>query len=170
MADVSFPILVLTDRTRFDELSELFANSARQLAAQKLPNAILLYEIADAPEWAHASIKPPAVPDRMLVMAFQAAGRDVVARAVDRVGERIPDAPAKPKFSLNVKANTPLRNFFRQLEEVGLVRFRMNHTSAPNSALFFLRTAAAVQVFKEELPRAFATVSPPPAAENKAAS
>ncbi|HVS52822.1 MAG TPA: hypothetical protein VHD62_10745 [Opitutaceae bacterium] len=170
MSALSFPILVLTDKTRFEDLSALFTTTARELGARKAPNAILLYELADAPEWAHATVKPPSPPERMLVMAFQANGCAVIERALGNVAQRIPEKPAKSQAKLTAKGNTPLRNFFHQLEDLALTRFRLNHASAPGTGLFFLRTPEVLAAFKQELPGAVAAVAATLEAASKPAS
>lgn len=153
MADVTFPILLLTDKTLFGELAPLFANTLRQLTARKLPNAILLYEVCDAPEWSHATVKGSENPDRMLVMTYHAESRDAVARAVANVGRRHPGTGDKTASKLTVKDSTPLRNFFRQMSEVPLTAFQLAHANTPGQALFFLRTAPVIADFKQELPK-----------------
>jgi hypothetical protein len=171
MADVTFPILLLTDKTLFGELSTLFTETAKQLAAQQKPNAILFYQVCDAPEWAHQHVKPPTKPDRMLIMAFQPAGRDAVAQAVDKVGRILPEKPAKAQATFSMKENTPLRNFFKQLEDIPLTRLRVNTAATPNASLFFLRTPEVIEAFHRELPAfllaaanaASAPATPPPA-------
>lgn len=152
MAEVAFPILLLTDKTLFGELSPLFANTAKQLGARNLPNAILIFEVCDAPEWAHATVKGSENPERMLVMTFKAESRDAVARTVAAVGQRHLVPADKKKSALTMKESTPLRNFFRQMSEVPLNIFSLSHAATPGSTLFFLRTAPVIADFKRELP------------------
>jgi hypothetical protein len=153
MPQVSFPIFALTDKTLFGELPALFTATVKRLTAQKLGNAILLYEVCDAPEWAHATVKPAETPDRMVIMAFKAPSSEAITNAILNVKSRLPQEAPKKKLHIVAKENTPLRNIFKQMSEIPLTEFNITPGDAPESKLFFLRTPELVAEFRNELPK-----------------
>lgn len=153
MPAVTFPVLALSEKITFGELPELFKRTAQQLAAQKLPNAILLLEVCAAPQWVHGTIKPSENPERMIIMAFEPKSRDAIAQALEVVKKRQPP-PLKQKARANItaKPNTPLKSIFRQMGEIPLTMFSLTHSNNPESSLFFIQTAATIAEFRRELP------------------
>jgi hypothetical protein len=153
MPQVSFPILAVTDATKFGELPALFAATTKSLAAQKLSNAILIYEVCDAPEWSHATIKPVEHPDRMMIMVYDARGRDAIVNAILNAKAKRPQEPFKKKLHITAKAQTPLRSIYKQMAELPLTEFNLTPDNLPGAAVFFLRTPELVADFRQELPK-----------------
>jgi hypothetical protein len=153
MPQVSFPIFALTDKTNFGELPALFTATAKRLTEQKLPNAILLYEICDAPEWAHATVKPATSPGRMLILTYQPAGRAAIGQAIVNAKSRLKQEPPQKKPHLTAKANTPLRNIFKQMAEIPLTEFNLVPGGTPTATLFFLCSSELIAEFRVELPK-----------------
>src|SRR5205823_4607542 len=141
-------------KTNFGELPALFAATVKHLAAKGLPNTILLYDVGDAPEWAHATIKPSESPDRMVVRAFETKGRDAIAGAIVRVKARLPVEPLKKKLAVTTKENTPLRNIFKQMAELPLREFNVGTVEDKGGMLFFLYSKEMVAGFRTELTKA----------------
>lgn len=150
MNPVSLPILAISEKATFDELPTLFAETVKGLGARKISNALLLFEVCVAPEWAHGQLKPSANPTRMIVMTYNVVVRDAVAKALSAVGARETPRPLA-RATLKVKGNTPLNNLFKQLEEVPLTMFSMTNQKNPASTLFFVRTPETIAEFKREL-------------------
>lgn len=153
MPQVSFPIFALTDKTLFGELPKLFEATVKRLMGQKMPHAILIYEVCDAPEWAHGTVKPAANPDRMVIMAFRPEGRDAIANAILNARNRVPQEAPKKKLHITAKETTPLRNIFKQMSEIPLSEFNITPSEAPDARLFFLRTPELIAGFRDELPK-----------------
>ncbi len=154
MPQVSFPIFCLTDKTKFGELSPLFAATVKRLAEQKLSNVLLIYEVSDAPEWIHGTVKPSEQPDRMVLVALEARGRNAIAAAIRAASAKVSVPPLQKKLRLTAKDETPLRNIFKQMADLPLLEFNIVPEQPPQSAVFFLRTREFIAEFRQELPKA----------------
>jgi hypothetical protein len=153
MPQVSFPIFCLTDKTKFGNLAPLFAATAKRLAAERVPNTILIYEVSDAPEWAHGAVKPSEQPERMILMVYNPKTKQAIANALLNVKARLPQEPSKKKLHITAKDHTPLRNIFKQMAALPLTEFNITPDSAPDTGLFFLRSRELIAEFRSELPK-----------------
>jgi len=90
-------------------------------------------------------------------LGFSREDREENLRRVAEVAKLHPSAEKK-KSALHVKANTPLRNFYKQMAEVPLTMFQLAHAKTPGSAMFFLRTAPVIAEFQRQLPAAFLAI------------
>ncbi len=150
-----FPISYKSTWEEIPEIVEEFSNHAMEVMENCPP--LLLFE--PHPDWPTYG-QPPVIseaPEEMIIIATLQPIRDACFQALERVAEREPQVPshAPTRISLKFKGNTPVKSFFRQMEEMAITVFSLTiPDDGPDAvSVFFLRTPFTVSEFRREISR-----------------
>ncbi len=150
-----YPISYKSTWAELPEIVEEFSNHTMEMMGHDSP--LVLFE--PVPDWP-AYGQPPTIseaPKEMIVIAVLQAVRDACFQALERVAEREPKVPSHTptRTSIKAKGNTPMKSFFRQMEQAAITVFSVSiPDDGPDAiTIFFLRTPFTVSEFRREIAR-----------------